>query len=125
MTISILRTADAWWVQTASGAARVDTDAATTAELLADRAAIDAAANSTDTVPVEQPCAAVPDHDAVPGGGSGHQLRLACQRRRPRPRQDAADLLPQGVRLGHRAVRRHRQAGARRSCWTTSWRSVW
>ena len=53
MTVSILRTADAWWVQTASGAARVATDATTTAELLADRAAIDAAAESTDTVPVD------------------------------------------------------------------------
>ena len=53
MTISILRTADAWWVQTASGAARIATDAATTAELLADRAAIEAAADSTDTVPVD------------------------------------------------------------------------
>ena len=53
MTTSILRTADAWWVQTASGAARIDTDATTTRELLADRAAIDAAAKSTDTVPVE------------------------------------------------------------------------
>ena len=30
MTTSILRTADAWWVQTASGAARIDTDATTT-----------------------------------------------------------------------------------------------
>jgi 2-keto-4-pentenoate hydratase/2-oxohepta-3-ene-1,7-dioic acid hydratase in catechol pathway len=53
MTTPILRTADAWWVQTASGAARIATDAATTAEVLADRAAIDAAANSTDTVPVD------------------------------------------------------------------------
>ena len=53
MTVSILRTADAWWVQTASGAARVATDATTTAELLSDRAAIDAAAESTDTVPVD------------------------------------------------------------------------
>jgi 2-keto-4-pentenoate hydratase/2-oxohepta-3-ene-1,7-dioic acid hydratase in catechol pathway len=53
MTVSILRTADAWWVQTASGAVRVDTDAATTAELLADRAAVDAAAESTNTVPVD------------------------------------------------------------------------
>src|SRR4029077_2277969 len=53
MTISILRTADAWWVQTTSGGARVDTDATTTAELLADRAAIAAAAKRTDTVPVE------------------------------------------------------------------------
>ena len=53
MTTSILRTADAWWVQTASGAARIDTDATTTRELLADRSAIDAAAKSTDTVPVQ------------------------------------------------------------------------
>jgi 2-keto-4-pentenoate hydratase/2-oxohepta-3-ene-1,7-dioic acid hydratase in catechol pathway len=53
MTISILRTADAWWVQTANGAARVKTDARTTRELLADRSDIDAAAKSTDTVPVE------------------------------------------------------------------------
>jgi 2-keto-4-pentenoate hydratase/2-oxohepta-3-ene-1,7-dioic acid hydratase in catechol pathway len=53
MTVSILRTADAWWVQTGSGAARINTDAATTRELLADRAAIDGAAKSTDTVPVE------------------------------------------------------------------------
>ena len=52
MTISILRTADAWWVQTTSGAARIHTDATTTAELLADRSAIDAAAKSADTVPV-------------------------------------------------------------------------
>ena len=37
MTISILRTTDAWWVQTASGAARIDTNATTTRELLADR----------------------------------------------------------------------------------------
>ena len=53
MTVSILRTADGCWVHTGSGAARVPTDAATTAELLADRAAIDAAAHSTDTVPVD------------------------------------------------------------------------
>lgn len=53
MTISILRTADAWWVQTSSGASRIDTAAATTAELLAARADIDAAAaNPGDVVPV-------------------------------------------------------------------------
>ncbi|ETB30615.1 fumarylacetoacetate hydrolase family protein [Mycobacterium avium] len=53
MTISILRTADAWWVQTSTGAVKVNTDATTTRELLADRAAIDAAASSSDAVPVE------------------------------------------------------------------------
>ena len=54
MTVSILRTADAWWVQTPNGAAaRIRTEATSTAEVLADRGAIDAAAHSTDTVPVE------------------------------------------------------------------------
>jgi 2-keto-4-pentenoate hydratase/2-oxohepta-3-ene-1,7-dioic acid hydratase in catechol pathway len=53
MTISIFRTVDAWWVQTATGAAKITTSATTTAELLSDRAAIGAAAHSSDTVPVD------------------------------------------------------------------------
>jgi 2-keto-4-pentenoate hydratase/2-oxohepta-3-ene-1,7-dioic acid hydratase in catechol pathway len=53
MTISVLRTADAWWVQTPAGAAKIATTAATTGELLADRTAIDAAAHSAETVPVD------------------------------------------------------------------------
>jgi 2-keto-4-pentenoate hydratase/2-oxohepta-3-ene-1,7-dioic acid hydratase in catechol pathway len=53
LTVSILRTADAWWVQTPTGAARVTTEAATTRQLLADRAAIEAAAHSIDIVPVD------------------------------------------------------------------------
>jgi 2-keto-4-pentenoate hydratase/2-oxohepta-3-ene-1,7-dioic acid hydratase in catechol pathway len=52
MTVSVLHTADAWWVKTPDGAARIDTAATTTAQLLADRAAIEAAAASTDTIPV-------------------------------------------------------------------------
>ncbi|WP_433594351.1 fumarylacetoacetate hydrolase family protein [Nocardia sp. CA-145437] len=53
MSVSVLRTAEAWWVSTPSGAARVDTAATTTRELLADRAAITAASASSDTVAVE------------------------------------------------------------------------
>ena len=53
MTVAILRTADAWWVQNPNGATQVTTTATTTRELLADRAAIEAAAHSSDTVPVE------------------------------------------------------------------------
>nr|WP_296765005.1 fumarylacetoacetate hydrolase family protein [Rhodococcus sp. (in: high G+C Gram-positive bacteria)] len=53
MSISVLRTVDAWWVQQPSGAARIETTAETTAQLLADRAAVDAAAASEPTVPVE------------------------------------------------------------------------
>jgi 2-keto-4-pentenoate hydratase/2-oxohepta-3-ene-1,7-dioic acid hydratase in catechol pathway len=68
MTTSVLRTADAWWVQTHGGAAKIATTASTTRELLADRAAIDAAAHSTDIValdsldlrsPVTAPCRVV------------------------------------------------------------------
>jgi 2-keto-4-pentenoate hydratase/2-oxohepta-3-ene-1,7-dioic acid hydratase in catechol pathway len=53
MTISILRTADGWWVATATTAHKVNTDAATTAGLLADRAAIGAAASGSQAVPVD------------------------------------------------------------------------
>ncbi|MFI6159044.1 fumarylacetoacetate hydrolase family protein [Micromonospora haikouensis] len=53
MSTSVLRTADAWWVLTPTGAARVPTSATTTGELLADRPAICAAAASGGTVAVE------------------------------------------------------------------------
>lgn len=53
MTIAILRTADAWWVHTTTGAARIATTATTTGQVLADRAAIDAAAHSRGTAPVD------------------------------------------------------------------------
>ena len=52
MTISVLRTADGWWVQTADGAAKVQTSATTTAELLRDRSALEATRGATSTVPV-------------------------------------------------------------------------
>lgn len=54
MSISILRTADAWWVRTPGGARRIATDAVTTGQLLADRAAIETAAAQDGTVPVEE-----------------------------------------------------------------------
>lgn len=53
MSISVLRTADAWWVATPAGAAKVTTNATTTAQLLADREALDVAAASGHTVGVE------------------------------------------------------------------------
>ncbi|MDT7685063.1 MAG: hypothetical protein QOG57_5373 [Pseudonocardiales bacterium] len=53
MSASVLRTADAWWVATPAGAARIATEARTTAELLADQAVIAAAGASSETVPVE------------------------------------------------------------------------
>lgn len=52
MTLPVLRTADAWWLQRPDGAARIATDAITTAELLADRAAVLTAREGGDPVPV-------------------------------------------------------------------------
>src|SRR6266702_3350560 len=66
MSISVLRTNDnSWWVGTVGGYARVDTTAVTTAELVQERAAIAAAAESaasplsedlTVVSPVTAPC---------------------------------------------------------------------
>jgi 2-keto-4-pentenoate hydratase/2-oxohepta-3-ene-1,7-dioic acid hydratase in catechol pathway len=53
MTISVLRTSDGWWVKTPTGASKIDTTATTTGQLLADRAAIQAATSGVDTVSVE------------------------------------------------------------------------
>lgn len=53
MTISVLHTTDGWWVETAAGAAKIATHATTTAQLLSERAAIEAAAAATDRVPVD------------------------------------------------------------------------
>ncbi|MEV6320438.1 fumarylacetoacetate hydrolase family protein [Nocardia sp. NPDC051787] len=53
MSISVLRTDDAWWVATPAGAAKIDTAATTTGQLLADRHAVVAAAASGEVVPVE------------------------------------------------------------------------
>jgi 2-keto-4-pentenoate hydratase/2-oxohepta-3-ene-1,7-dioic acid hydratase in catechol pathway len=53
MTTTVLRTVDAWYVQTDTGAVKIDTAATTTGELLRNRPAVDAAANGTAGVPVE------------------------------------------------------------------------
>lgn len=65
MTLSVLHTADAWWLKRPHGAAKIDTTATSTAALLSDRAAIEASTNSATTVaidslqllsPVTRPC---------------------------------------------------------------------
>lgn len=69
MSLSVLRTSDAWWVRVPAGARRIDTTATTTAELIADRDAVaTAAAGDTEVVdiasltlvsPVTAPCRVV------------------------------------------------------------------
>jgi 2-keto-4-pentenoate hydratase/2-oxohepta-3-ene-1,7-dioic acid hydratase in catechol pathway len=53
MTTTILRTAGAWYVQTDTGAVKIDTTATTTGELLGDRAAVDAATARQGTIAVD------------------------------------------------------------------------
>src|SRR4029453_13301644 len=50
MSITILRTADAWWLGTPGGPVRIDTDATTTGGLLANSEHIETARGSTPTV---------------------------------------------------------------------------
>ena len=68
MSLTILRSPDAWWVRHPDGAARIDTDAATTADLLSVPEAIECARASNETVdpatldlmsPVTAPCRVV------------------------------------------------------------------
>ncbi len=68
MSITILRTREAWWVRTPGGAARIDTDATTTGGLIAEHDQLEAARGSGTTVdpatldvvaPVTAPCRVV------------------------------------------------------------------
>ncbi|CAN3131694.1 fumarylacetoacetate hydrolase family protein [Mycobacterium sp. smrl_JER01] len=54
MTLSVLRTAAGWWVQTPTGAARIATTATSTRQLLEARPAIDAAAAEGGTVAIDE-----------------------------------------------------------------------
>ncbi len=115
MTVSVLRTSDAWWVKTANGAAKIDTTATSTAGLLADPAAIEAAATSVDTVQLGRSAIGLAGDQAVPGDSPDDQLRVARQRRRHGPVVGSTDLLPQGVGVDQRPVRRHRQTATRQA----------
>jgi 2-keto-4-pentenoate hydratase/2-oxohepta-3-ene-1,7-dioic acid hydratase in catechol pathway len=68
MSTTVLRTADAWWVQTPAGAARIETEAVSTAALLAEPEKIESAGGDSTTVdpatlalvsPVSAPCRVV------------------------------------------------------------------
>ena len=122
MTITILRTPDAWWVRTpdvhrhghrTAGAARIDTDATTTGELLAAREQIEAARASKPTVdpatldlvsPVTAPCRVV----AQMTNFASHVKDAGLE-----PGRHPADLLPEDVGLDQRPVRRHHPARSR------------
>jgi 2-keto-4-pentenoate hydratase/2-oxohepta-3-ene-1,7-dioic acid hydratase in catechol pathway len=60
MSINLARTAEAWWAVTQAGLIRLDLPAATTADLLADRAALAAAIEAAQATAVAAPQDAVP-----------------------------------------------------------------
>jgi 2-keto-4-pentenoate hydratase/2-oxohepta-3-ene-1,7-dioic acid hydratase in catechol pathway len=60
MSVNLGRTADAWWTMTSAGMVRLGVPATTTAQLLANRAALDAAIDAAQTLAADSPHAAVP-----------------------------------------------------------------
>ena len=123
MTVSILRTAEAWWVQTPTGAAHIRTTAATTCELLADRSAIEAA-HSNDTVPVDSlhllspvtaPCRVM----AQMTNYASHVKDAGATRLTPHWPSSARHPAPSAAHW------RTSSNPATCVCSTTRWRSVW
>ena len=60
MSARLARTADGWWLVTPAGLIRLDLPAVTTARLLADRAALDAAIQAAQAAAITAPQDAVP-----------------------------------------------------------------
>jgi 2-keto-4-pentenoate hydratase/2-oxohepta-3-ene-1,7-dioic acid hydratase in catechol pathway len=63
MSASLARTADSWWALTPVGLVRLGLPAATTAGLLADRAALNAAMEAAQATAAAEPAKAVPPRD--------------------------------------------------------------
>ena len=85
MSITVLRTADAWWVRTPRGAARVETDATTTRELLAEPEKLHTAASSKKTVDPATLDLVSPGDGTLPGGGPDDELRQPREGLRSQP----------------------------------------
>ena len=81
MTTSVLRTADAWYVATPDGAARIATTAGTTAELLADRDGDRRRRGQQRHRAGRLPRPRLAGHRAVPGRRPDDELRLAREGR--------------------------------------------
>jgi hypothetical protein len=60
VSVNLGRTADGWWAMTPAGMVRLGVSATTTAQLLTNRAALDAAVDAAQTLALLSP------HEAVP-----------------------------------------------------------
>jgi len=127
MTVSILRHCRCLvGGRPPTGAARVTTAATTTRQLLADRAALEAAAPRQRHRAGGQPAPGVPDHRAVPGGGTTDQTTPPMSKDAGRdPTTTPTGLLPQGIRLQSAAHSTTSSNPATSGCSTTKSRSVW
>jgi hypothetical protein len=125
MTVSILRTADAWWVQTPRGAARIDHRRRHHRRAAGRPGSHRRRAHVAATPCPWTPHTIVPGDGALPRGRPDDQLRLTCQRHRKRPRQDPTDLLPQGLWLRSAVPSTTSSNPPTCGCWTTRSRSVW
>ena len=125
MTVSVLRTADAWWVKTPAGAAKIDTTATHhRRSCWPNRAAIDAATTANTVAvdslallsPVTRPCRVV----AQMTNFESHVKDAGMD-----PASIPLTFFRKASGIDQRPVRRHRQTPPRRSCSTTRWRSGW
>ena len=113
MSISVLRTADAWYVQTPAGR-RPDRHPGHHHRPAARRAGGDRHGRGEHRHGARrQPGVGLPGHRSVPGRGADDQLRLARHGLRHEPGHDPVDLLPQVVELDQRPDRRRHPARAR------------
>ena len=114
MSITILRTADAWWVRTPRRAPRGSTPTPRPpVSCSPNPEQIEAARASKRDRRPGHPRPGLPGDGPLPGGGADDQLRQPRQGLRPQPGDHPADLLPQDVGLDQRPVRRHRPARSR------------
>ena len=116
MSVNLGRTADGWWAMTPAGMVRLGVAATTTAQLLADRAALDAAVDAAQTLAADSPHEAVPVESLDLLSPVTAPARVVAQMvnyrshaagLRPQPGHGPAGLLPQVLALHHRADRRH------------------
>ena len=112
MTTSVLRTADAWWVQTATGADESTPLRPPPASCCATGPPIEPR-NASPTLSPSNLAPGLPGDHPVPGGSPDDELRVARQGCRHESGDGPIDVLPQGIRIDQWTDRRHRQARAR------------
>ena len=120
MSARLARTADGWWAVTPAGLVRLDLPAATTAGLLADRAALTAAIEAAHATAAAAPRDAVPAESLDLLSPVTAPARVVAQAVNYRshaldsgfdPDMVPRGVLPQGLAFHHRPGRGHHPAG--------------